>query len=38
MHLKEDALSLGNAWQETSLDVGLLKKIVVGKKEFMGRS
>ena len=31
-------LSLGDARQETSLDVGLLKKIVAGKKEFIGRS
>ena len=31
-------LSLGNAWQETSLGVGLLRKIVAGKKEFIGRS
>ena len=30
-------LSLGNA-QETSLDVGLLKKIVAGEKEFIGKS
>ena len=34
----ETFLSLGEAWQETSLDVGLLKKIVAGKKEFIGRS
>ena len=31
-------LSLGDARQETSLGVGLLKKIVAGKKEFIGRS
>ena len=30
--------SPGDAWQETSLGVGLLKKIVTGKKEFIGRS
>ena len=31
-------LSLGDARQETSLGVGLLKKIVASKKEFIGRS
>ena len=31
-------LSLGDAWQETSLVLGLLKKIVEDKKEFIGRS
>ena len=37
MHREEkDVLSLGDT-QETSLDVGLLKKIVAGKKEFIGR-
>ena len=31
-------LSLRDALQEMGLDVGLLKKIVAGKKEFIGRS
>ena len=31
-------LSPGDAQQETSLGLGLLKKIVAGKKEFIGRS
>ena len=35
---REGVLSLGDAWQETSMDVGLLKKIVAGKKEFIGRN
>ena len=35
---REGVLSLGDARQEASLDVGLLKKIVAGKKEFIGRS
>ena len=38
MHWDKGILSLGDAWRETSLDVGLLKKIVAGKKEFIGRS
>ena len=38
MHGAETVLSLGDAQQETSLSVGLLKKIVTGKKEFIGRS
>ena len=38
MHLAEGVLSLGDARQEMSLDVGLLKKIVAGKKELIGRS
>ena len=33
----EDVLSLGDT-QETSLGVGLLKEIIAGKKEFIGRS
>ena len=32
MHQEEGVLSLGDARQERSLDVGLLKKIVAGKK------
>ena len=32
-----DVWSLGDAQQEKSLDVRLLKKIVAGKKEFLGR-
>ena len=31
MHRGKGVLSLGDAWQETKLDVGLLKKIVAGK-------
>ena len=38
MHREEGILSLRDAQQEMSLDVGLLKKIVAGKKEFIGRS
>ena len=39
MHRARDGvLSLDDAQQETSLGLGLLKKIVVGKKEFIGRS
>ena len=38
MHWNEGILSLGDPQQETSLDVGLPKKIVAGKKEFIGRS
>ena len=38
MHWKEGVLSLGDAQQETSLNVGLLKKILAGKKEFIVRS
>ena len=34
---REGVLSLGDA-QETSLGVGLLKKIVASQKEFIGRS
>ena len=34
----EGILSLGDTRQETSLNVGLLKKIVAGKKEFIRRS
>ena len=34
---RRGVLSLGNARQETSLGVGLLKKIVAGKKEFIGK-
>ena len=35
---ERSVLSLGDARQETCLGVGLLKKIVAGKKEFIGRS
>ena len=35
---KEGILSLGDTRQEMSLDVGLLKKIVAGKKQFIGRN
>ena len=35
---REGILSLGDARQETSLGIGLLEKIVAGKKEFLGRS
>ena len=35
---RRGVLSLCDAWQEMSLGVGLLKKIVAGKKEFTGRS
>ena len=35
---KRGVLSLGDVQQEMSLGVGLLKKIVAGKKEFIGRS
>ena len=35
---KRGILSLGNARQGMSLGVGLLKKIVAGKKKFIGRS
>ena len=38
MHWDKGILSLGDAWPETSLDVGLLKKIIAGKKEFIERS
>ena len=39
MHWGErGVLSLSDAWQETSLSVGLLRKIVEDKKEFIGRS
>ena len=35
---REGVLSLGDARQDMSLNVGLLEKIVAGKKEFIGRS
>ena len=38
MQWEEGILSLGDVQQKTSLDVGMLKEIVAGKKEFMGRS
>ena len=39
MHGERDSvLSLSDAWWETSLGVGLLKKIVADKKGFIGRS
>ena len=36
--VREGVLSLADTQQKTSLGVGLLKKIVAGKKEFIGRS